>query len=239
MKIQQRNSEYVHFLSFFTEGNKKDLGSDLTKEAKILSSRVEEYFHSTTMLSPSILIEHDKKWENFFCDKREWVQENYLHTIPNFRWNENWAALNFLQWKPMLIYEQLVNSEKIKFGDIIFYHDVNVTKYPEYLINIEDWPKFLSSKMKGKSILLFNDNNTPLRVDCKKELIDKYQCEKFEHKAHTWAGALAVRKDPNGIKFIHDWVKMVDQLENISPITSYGDRDGYYWHSQEQACLSI
>jgi hypothetical protein len=167
------------------------------------------------------------------------IQKTLNHNRSSFAWNENWAALNFLQWKPALIYEELMNSKNINFGDILFYHDVNVTKYPEYLKNIEKWPKFLLSNMRNKSILLFNDNNMLLRVDCKKELIDKYKCEEFENEAHTWAGAIAIRKDENGIKFINEWVKMVNDLDNVSPITNYGDREGFYWHSQEQACLSI
>ena len=234
-----KEKEKIHFLSFYTEGEGKDLGLSLLAEAQILSNHVRQYFSSVTMRSPESLIDNDIRWADLFKDRRNWVKARYQNSISGFNWSENWAALNFLVWKPHLISNELQVSNKINPGDILFYHDVNVSKYPDYLYGIKKWVGYLHSQMKGKSVLLFDDDGLPIRADCKKELIEKYQCEAFEKERHTWAGAIAVRKDKDGLHFVSDWIKMVSDLDNVSPITNYGNRVGYNWHSQEQACLSI
>jgi len=234
-----KKKEKIHFLSFYTEGKDADSGFSLLAEAQILSDHVGEYFSSVIMRSPKSLIDQDKRWADLFKDRRNWVKSRYGNSTSGFRWNENWAAMNFLVWKPHIINRELLESNKINLGDILFYHDVNVTKYPDYLYGIKKWVGYIHSQMKGKSVLLFDDDGLPIQADCKRELIEKYQCEVFEKEGHTWAGAIAIRKDKDGLNFVSDWIKMVSDLDNVSPITNYGNRSGYIWHSQEQACLSI
>jgi len=234
-----KQKEKVHFLSFYTEGDGKDQGLNLAAEAQILLGHVDKYFSSVTMRSPKSLIDQDARWADLFKDRRDWVRTKYKNSISGFKWSENWAAMNFLVWKPHLIKRELLESNEINFGDILFYHDVNVSKYPDYLSGVKDWVEYLQSNMKGKSVLLFDDDRLPLQIDCKTELIEKYKCQEFENNGHTWAGAIAIRKDEDGIKFVSDWVEMVSDIDNVSPITNFGNRKGYVWHSQEQACLSI
>ena len=53
-----------------------------------------------------------------------------------------------------LIYELLTNDNRIKNNDLIFYHDVNCIKYPDYLINTNLIETFIRENLYKKSILL-------------------------------------------------------------------------------------
>jgi hypothetical protein len=128
-----------------------------------------------------------------------------------------------------------------KHSQEIFYHDINIARYPEYLYRIEDWSDYIKSKMNGYSVLLFNDNNMKIYHDTKQELLQRYLGSEnnWNHLHHIWAGALAIRNDDFGKRFLEEWVGICSKVENVSPITDFSKYPGYIWHSQEQACLSV
>jgi hypothetical protein len=239
--MQNFTNNKIHLLSFFTNGKNIDLGIDLTSCRNEFQSNAAKYFSSIIITCPSELIKKDQKWLEVFEDRNSWVQNKIQTTGVKFAYNKNWAALNFLLWKPLLIQDVIQNNSKIKSGDIVLYHDINIERYPEYLHGMHKWKKIINQKMKNKSILLFCDNDMTINQDTKKELIDKYLAnfKQPENLHHIWAGALAVRKDEMGISYIKSWNEICSNISNISPVTLHPDAPGFIWHSQEQACLSV
>ena len=150
--------------------------------------KLKEHFNNIIILSPSKLIKKNKKWVNIFEDQSTYMENQIKKSKVNIRWNKNWARMNNLLWKPEIIYDQLLNNETIKVGDIVFYHDVDVKRYPSYLLNIDKLNQFIQKAMINKSFLLFRDSLTPLSVDTKVEILQKYLFCKGKRIFHVWAG---------------------------------------------------
>lgn len=241
MEIKRGQKTKIHLVTFFTEGAGLDNGLDLRAQASEFLNRAKPYFNSVTIACPRELISENESWVSIFEDRRAWVELELAKQSINLTWNQNWAALNFLIWKPKFLEQILISKHSINPGEIIFYHDINIARYPEYLYRIEDWSNFITNKMKQHSVLLFNDNNMKIYQDTKQELLQGYLGSEndWNHLHHIWAGALAIRNDDFGRRFLGEWVGMCSQVKNVSPITNFSKYPGYVWHSQEQACLSV
>jgi len=238
--IEERKKK-IHLVTFFTEGPGFDNGLDLRAEATKFLKEAKPYFDSVIAACPRVLISENDSWASIFEDRRPWVEKELIKKSINLTWNENWAALNFLIWKPKLLEYILISKDFINPEDIIFYHDINTTRYPEYLYRIEEWSDYIKNEINQYSVLLFNDNNMKIYQDTKQELLLRYLGEENEwkHIHHIWAGALAIRNDHFGRQFLGEWVGMCSQIENVSPVTDFSKKNGFIWHSQEQACLSV
>lgn len=230
-----------HFLTFFTNGPSIDNGANLVCQKETLLKLIPKEFHTKTAYCPSELIKLDSKWVECFEDKRNYMHSEWLNSTKDFVYNKNWAALNFLLWKPMLINHVLECDPRISDGDVLFYHDVDVHKYPDYLKGIDDWGSYISEKIKGRSVLLFNDNDKKIDNDVKYEMLKKYfeDIKQAKKLHHVWAGAIAIKKDEYGLAFTKRWEELTNDLDNRSQLTNYGKIKGFHWHSQEQACLSV
>lgn len=241
MKSRGSHKTKIHLVTFFTEGPSFDNGLDLRVQASEFYTRAKPYFDSITMACPRELISENDSWAAIFEDRRAWVEMELAKQSINLTWNQNWAALNFLIWKPKFLEHILISKNFINSGDIIFYHDINIERYPEYLYRIEGWSDYIKNKMNHRSVLLFNDNNMKIYQDTKYELLLRYLGDENNWKClhHIWAGALAIRNDDYGRQFLEEWVEMCLKVENVSPITNFSKYPGYVWHSQEQACLSV
>jgi len=241
MKIRERKKIKIHLVLFITEGSPLDSGLDLRAQSREFLERAKPYFDSVTLSCPRELISENDSWAAIFEDRRAWVEEQLAKQSINLTCSQNWAALNFFIWKPKFLEHILISKNFINSGDIIFYHDANIEKYPEYLYGIEKWGDYIRNKMNHYSVLLFNDNNMKIYQDTKYELLLRYLGNEnnWRRLHHIWAGALAIRNDDYGKQFLEKWVEMCMKVENVTPITNFSKYSGYVRHSQEQACLSV
>ena len=231
----------VHLVLFYTQGEPFDKGLNLEKEAKQVYNQAKGIFDHVYLFTPEKCRQVFNDHEIIFQDQREWVQKQAIEMKLPFEWSANWAALNFLLWKPALIDHLLNHSNSISQDDIIFYHDVNTTRYPEYLNGIKNWKLYVQKELKNKSTLLFTDYKMKLTTDIKRELLERSNLWNYEYsqKPHIWAGAMAFRRDANAQKFVGEWLKLCLDIDNLSPVTRYQRTKNFIKHSQEQACLSV
>lgn len=223
-----------HIILFYTEG---DSGSiDLRNEAFDYTQALKKYFDNVHVYTPASLINEGSKWSDIFIDQRNYMVENI--SSESFRWNPPWAALNFLLWKPALLFDLLKKVSFVEEGDIVLYHDINFRKYPDYLHGIPQWKSWITKKLKNSDILVFNDNNSPLRCGVKREVLDRYLDGSYLDKPHLWAGAIAFKKNSHSREFVEKWLKLSLDLENRSQLTS-SQYPGFIWHSVDQALLAI
>lgn len=231
----------VHLIIFYTQGTPLDPGLNLEKEAKLVYDEAIKSFDSVQLYTPEKCRNIFEDYEGIFKDRRTWVEKQASKMTEIFEWSENWAAMNFLLWKPALISYLLNQKNQFSNNDIIFYHDVNVTRYPEYLSGIKEWPLYVKKEMANKSILLFTDYRMKLTHDVKRELLERSNLWNYQaaRRPHVWAGAMAFRKDTNAQKFVHEWLNLCSDQNNLSPVTRYQHTRNFIKHSQEQACLSV
>lgn len=223
-----------HILLFYTEG---ELGThDLSDIALRYQDMLKQHCDVLHVYTPSILLKQDKYWKDIFVDQRDFMR--YQVAADTYRWNPVWASLNFLLWKPALISHLMNTHSLISDGDILFYHDVDYSKYSEYTYGIPLWHKWIEKMLKADDILLFDDNHTSLKCGIKRDVIDKYLDVTYLEKTHIWAGALAFRKSAQSLGFIDKWLSLTTELDNRSQV-SLSFYPGFIWHTQEQATLAV
>jgi len=239
--INNLHPKKIHLISFYTEGKNLDPGFDLHRTSEIFKNKARLYFDSVQFFSPRILISKDPSWKKILEDKREIMEQYEIKgLIEKGKWNTHWAALNFQLWKPKLI-QDLLNSSSIEEDEILLYHDINFSKYPEYLSQIHRWNDYFKKKFSKRSIILFNDNNARITTDTKPDLLETYlPSVKYNHAKmhHIWAGAIAFKKNAKSIEFVDQWVDLCTE-ENLSPIYYKTPTPDFAWHSLDQACLTV
>ena len=228
----------VILVSFFTEGYPHDYGLDLKKEKikfEIIGNR---YFDKVLIYSPRDLLRKNKLWEELLYNQ-DYLNKHikFSKENPNSI-NINWAKLNGLLWKPALL-KMVLEDKTIKEKDIIVYSDINVSRYQNYLKNLEILPKLVKRKLKKKSIMLCQDSFRRLASDHKEELLYKYLGIQGNFHRGFWAGCIGFKKDNIARTFSKIWYELSLIEENRSQITRYINKKYFRWHSQEQATLSV
>jgi len=229
-------SDGVHLVLFHTEGFPWDHGKDLSEGASQLANSAVGSFRSVRVFTPRRLLAAEANWEESL---RDYTPDVIAHPLFSERleWNRGWAKLGLQQWKPRLV-AQLVEHSDIPEGDIVFYHDSDAVKYPEYLAKVSLWAPWIAKQMKSVDVLAFNDNNVPLTSDTKTELIERVLADTFDNRLrHLWSGAIAVRKSDAGREFAGKWFEL-STIENLMPVTRDAEKVHFHQHSVDQATLS-
>ena len=228
----------VILVSFFTEGYPHDNGLDLKKEKIKFETIGNRYFDNVLIYSPRDLLRKNKLWEKLLYNQ-DYLNKHikFSKDNPNSI-NINWAKLNGLLWKPALL-KMVLEDKTIKENDIIVYSDINVSRYQNYLKNLEILPKLVKRKLKKKSIMLCQDSFRRLASDHKEELLYKYLGIQGNFHRGFWAGCIGFKKDNIARTFSKIWYELSLIEENRSQITRYINKKYFRWHSQEQATLSV
>ena len=228
----------VILVSFFTEGYPHDYGLDLKKEKIKFETIGNRYFDKVLIYSPRDLLQKNKLWEKLLYNQ-DYLNKHikFSKENPNSI-NINWAKLNGLLWKPALL-KMVLEDKTIKENDIVVYSDINVSRYQNYLKNLEILPKLVKRKLKKKSIMLCQDSFRRLASDHKEELLYKYLGIQGNFHRGFWAGCIGFKKDNIARTFSKIWYELSLIEENRSQITKYINKKYFRWHSQEQATLSV
>ncbi|WP_288245995.1 hypothetical protein [uncultured Prochlorococcus sp.] len=228
----------VILVSFFTEGYPHDYGLDLKKEKIKFETIGNRYFDKVLIYSPRDLLQKNKLWEKLLYNQ-DYLNKHikFSKENPNSI-NINWAKLNGLLWKPALL-KMVLEDKTIRENDIVVYSDINVSRYQNYLKNLEILPKLVKRKLKKKSIMLCQDSFRRLASDHKEELLYKYLGIQGNFHRGFWAGCIGFKKDNIARTFSKIWYELSLIEENRSQITRYMNKKYFRWHSQEQATLSV
>uniref|UniRef100_A0A6C0JIT1 Nucleotide-diphospho-sugar transferase domain-containing protein n=1 Tax=viral metagenome TaxID=1070528 RepID=A0A6C0JIT1_9ZZZZ len=140
-------------------------------------------------------------------------------------------------WKPYIINNVL---SKINENDIVFYLD---SKY--YFI--ENFKELYNEYMLKNDILVFkNKPNEPqylMKHWCKMDVIQKYNIynEVFNENCNIcWAGAIIIKKTPNTVLYIKEWLDIAAVYENITLSPSkIKDHSEFIEHRCDQSLLSV
>lgn len=229
-----KNIEFVpseinyRFISFYTQGQSYDNCFDLTDCANIYENKIKKYVDYTHFYNASEL---KKKEETAYL-----VEEFQDEPIYNKKTN----LIGYLRWKPYIILKTLLESND---GDIVYYRDSNINKYPEVLISIEYTIRTL------QFVLNKNDIYTPVElypyIKTKKhvkrevfEYFDSYNKENIESYLLN-ASIIVCRKNDITIKFMNEWLNACKNNELISSNYGGGQDIDFKWNTQEQAIMNV
>ncbi|MFU0933111.1 hypothetical protein ACM26E_20180 [Kluyvera cryocrescens] len=228
-KIIYSPSVKLHFITFYTQGGKYDDGIDLSSEVDLLLRKAKPFADSVRAISAYELKSNP--------DTKIYVKEFEEEAIWNFKTNK----IGFLRWKPYILLKEL---EKMNDGDILFYRDCNVTKYPNILADIHHIRKNATSVLNYINGDLFSPiemfpnlkvkHNVKTDVLKQMGLLTEKNIESYLHNASI----IICRKTPEVIKALKEWLYycMDDQL--ISPNYNQVQHCEFKHNTQEQAIFN-
>lgn len=227
------------FIGVYSQGYPFDSGikmQDVSCANKILLKK----FDIVDIKSINNLCKNDSIYINLTKDY------TYLtKTYPEYiKFNELWAKVGFLMWKPRFIYDSL--NKYAKEGDIVVYHDLNFIKYPSYINNFNNIEKLFKKYLSNNfDIILTRDTVKPLSEDVKSYLIEKINGNNFYFNKNLpgfWAGACAFKKNKSSLIFLKEWITVTENLNNVSPFPDFDSKKinkDFCWHAQEQSTLAV
>lgn len=208
------------------------------KDLKYSLNWIKKNISNTNLYDEIIII------DNNFLKNNNIDLEYYKNKFkPNISYyNKSWYSTGWQVWKPLALNLILKNQ---KDGDILFFHDINIIKYPFYKKNLllgnDSIIKFLE-KEKDKSIFLFYECYKPLYFDIKYESIIKFNLNSNLYRSGIWAGSILLRNNKNSRKFIESWSKN-SQTDLISAseyeYCSKFFNPRFVQHAPEQAVLNL
>lgn len=231
--------EKVHLVTIATEGHPFDEGQSLVHLAEAYGKKsVQAGFASFAIVTPRSAGAFSHKVAR---KTRNRTKEMLLaeRLFRGTRWKATWAATGFLRWKPDAILQRF-DSADIQENELLVYHDCDWKSYPEYLDGLHDQTEFFLRETQNYDVLLFQDSDEPIRKGVKTELLLSRLLWEFpwQEIPGVWAGSLVVRKNARGRKFLKAWIRSCSPWA-VTQATVFPRAKGFFWHTNEQACLSI
>lgn len=223
------NLRIYKFLSFYTEGESIDRCINLRRSVSVLHQTISKYVDETR-----------------FYNKRELSENaNTQHLVYEFenepKYNAKTHLIGYLRWKPYIILEQLLKANE---GDIIYYRDCNVEKYPNILHDIEYSPHTLEFVLRDTHLFVPIENypTIMMKQHVKQEVINTLYSGNgsLDNKPLYNASVIVCRCNEYTIQFMRNWLKCCEDDGLISSEYDNKIAKPYFkWNTQEQAILNI
>jgi hypothetical protein len=157
--------------------------------------------------------------------------------------------MGFHAWKPYVILKALAAQPD---GSVVVYRDVNVTKYPEYLIGLarlRETCEHVLRRCGADWWVPWEEASGALTVRkyCKAHAIDTMvrelgqarSADAFRDYPLLNASLLVVRKTPASIDALRLWMRFCQRRELLSPLPDPRPDPQFKWHTPEQGLLCI
>ena len=216
------------FISFYTQGEPYDKCFDLTRAVNTYKNSIEKYMDSTRFYN-SHELKHNS--ETAYLVKEFENEPKY---------NLKTHLIGYLRWKPYIILKTLLESND---GDIIYYRDSNIIKYPEILKDIEYNVETINYVLSNSDIFLPVENYPTLKMkqNVKREVFEYFGLhnhETFESYLLN-ASIIVCRKSNLIIKFMNEWLDVCKNDNLITSSTIENQHPDFKWNTQEQAIMNI
>lgn len=235
--VKRGDSNRFIIVTFYTEGFPHDHGTDLVAVEKYFQETVKDHTDQYMSFNPRKLLGMDPTLSKCFKDYSSWLEQHPDYSQLG-KYNPVWARIGFQMWKPFLI-QHILNSEEVKTGDIVLYHDVNFLNYPNYILGCEQWRDLSSNILHKLKCDIFIPKGLPLKKDVKAYLIRKFLGKNYFEEQGLWNGLIVVRKSEMALQFIGEWADISSQLENISPLPNPDPHPDFIWHSVDQSTAGV
>jgi hypothetical protein len=226
-------------LTFHSEGPPHDSGQNLIKEERKFRRLISPYFDHYVSYTPRSISPDGPAAVRSCADYSEWLA-NHPRRNELGRYCAGWAKLGFMGWKPYIIKKMLMRKD-VRNGDIIFYHDVNISKYPVYRECMKEWPALSLRVLDELDCDVFVPAGDRLKAGAKTSLLRKYlgTAGKAADGPGLWGALIVIRKSPASIRFVNEWLKISSRLDDLSPLPNPRPHKQFYWHCPEQATLAV
>jgi hypothetical protein len=176
--------------------------------------------------------------------------EHYVHCFDDvvMRHNPGLQKCGMGAWKPYLLLHML-EREDVADGDIIMYKDVNVIKYPNYLLGVDQFKALAEEVLNEVGCDVFMPvENTSYKIPhhCKMQVVRELGVTKYgapeadicEYPLLI-ACMLLVRKSESVVKMLKEWLDAVAHHEWLLPTPNENPHPSFRWHTPEQGVFSV
>lgn len=224
-----KSNPMINFVSFYTEGPPHDKCLDMTAVCEKYSAAIQPYVDNVLFYTPRMLRSNK--------DTAIYVKE---HTSAPNPYNPGVHNIGFLKWKPYIILKEL---EKVKFGDIVYYRDGNIIKYPAIMEGIEDTRELVNLVLEKTDIFVPIENYPTLKMkkNVKREIFERLG----EHTERYWesygynSSIVICRKSELSMQIIREWLDGCMQDELVIYEAGPNQHPAFGWNVQEQSILNV
>ena len=221
----------ISFLFFYSRGRDFDKGFDLSDTASKVESQLSSYFKK--------ILPHNKQSLKLLPGSEEYCNEQSTR-MPQ---NPNAHSFGYFDFKTFLINAEL---QKLAKNEILFYHDGNFVKNPQYWetdwLNINKLLNFLLKSNKSSVWFQFERGGTKVREYVGEFALDYFFSEnekRIVKRSHLInAARIVVKNDDIGRKFINEYLFYCSIKQLMSPSTNTSSDAKFKWSCGDQDILN-
>jgi hypothetical protein len=218
----------VHFLSFYTEGPPNDKCLNMTNVMNKYLTLLNPYIDTYDIYTPRRLKEND--------ETKDLVSE-YKTQNP---YNPGVHNIGYLKWKPYIILQKI---KEVNDGEIIYYRDSNIIKYPVMTNGIHETKNLINLVLKDVDIFVPTENYPELKMkyNVKKEIfneIGEYNDDYLEEFMFN-SSILICRKTPKVVEILEKWLHYCKNDRLLTYDITIRQHKEYKWNVQEQSILNV
>jgi len=220
------NKKY-NFVSFYTQGEPYDKCLDLTESYKKYKYEINNYVDNSRFYTANELRNNP--------DTEFYVKEYNEEPSNNIRTN----LIGYMRYKPYIVLEEL---KKANDGDIIFYRDCNINKYPGILVGMEDIIKTINFVLKDSDIYMPTESypNIKMKQHVKREVIESIgeYTNNYLEEYLVNASIVICRKSNYSIDIISKWVENCNDKKLLDPNSYITQHPDYKWNTIDQSIIN-
>ena len=217
----------IKLILFYSEGPPNDNSNNLTHAKDLMIKQYSTEVDEIIVYTPSILRDMGYHQCVKECHRVGVVCSNHKHNY-----------IGFCAWKPLIIKLELLKSNK---DDIIFYHDINCIKYPQYLLfgNIKNFINTIFTKC-DYDFFFPQEHSNPLYKWCKTNVIRELgNDDEFNYKFSQICVNCCIFKNTDiSLLLLDEWIEACNNDTWLNG-EIYGKLiKGFRYHCPEQGILN-
>jgi hypothetical protein len=224
----------MHLVSFHTCGPPYDYGYDLKDEGKIFENLYVPFMESVTIYNTKKCLEDNP----FFL--HHYLTYYPPEAFPKYCKGEHSRGNRhgFWKWKPYIIKQKL---EKIDMGDVLIYHDCNISRYSYFVKNVHQLREnvqFIMEKTGLEIIVPIEHPDLLCKHHVKRNVFKTVGENNDDYRNFPLLNAnrIFIKKTNMSIEFVNKWLDLCSQ-DLILP-EEHAEPD-LRWNTHDQAILSV
>ena len=219
----------IHFVSFYTEGAPHDLCTDMTGPATRYRDAISPFVDTVHFYTPRQLA----------CDDKTRALVAPVEGATPNPYNPGVHNIGFLRWKPYLLLRALEGAAP---GDMVYYRDANIAKYPSILESVHETRGLLEMVLRDCDVFVPVENWPDLKMkkNVKREILEdlgRYDNDYLESYGLN-SSIVVCRKSEASVRVMREWLDGCMQDRLISYDTTKQQHPEYGWNVQEQSILN-
>jgi len=223
-----------NLISFFTIGHPTDRAKDFRLIAEKFNSEFSKHFDKIKLYNSSDFINDTLFMEHVI----NYIPPKLSTSLPYPQEHNRGINHAYWRWKPYIIAKAL---NEMNFGEILIYQDINVERYPNFLIDIENYKEnveHLFNNLNNDVLVATEDINLHCEKHVKSEIFEKigFNNKNYRKFPLLHANRIFIRKSNTSVLFINEWL---DYCKTDLILPEDSKESNLKWSTHDQAILTV